>query len=63
MALERIPADIRKDGGVARMTDPQLIKDIQAAVTIPVVRVCLRVCVFFSSFVFGGVVLGWRVEE
>jgi pyridoxal 5'-phosphate synthase pdxS subunit len=36
MALERIPADIRKDGGVARMTDPQLIKDIQAAVTIPV---------------------------
>jgi len=36
MALERIPADIRKDGGVARMTDPQLIKQIQAAVTIPV---------------------------
>lgn len=36
MALERIPADIRKDGGVARMTDPQLILDIQAVVTIPV---------------------------
>jgi pyridoxal 5'-phosphate synthase pdxS subunit len=36
MALERIPADIRKDGGVARMTDPQLIAEIQAAVTIPV---------------------------
>jgi len=36
MALERIPADIRKDGGVARMTDPQLIKEIQAAVSIPV---------------------------
>lgn len=36
MALERIPADIRKDGGVARMTDPSLIKEIQAAVTIPV---------------------------
>lgn len=35
MALERIPADIRKDGGVARMTDPQLIKQIQAVVTIP----------------------------
>jgi len=35
MALERIPADIRKDGGVARMTDPSLIKQIQAAVTIP----------------------------
>jgi len=36
MALERIPADIRKDGGVARMSDPDLIKEIQAAVTIPV---------------------------
>lgn len=36
MALERIPADIRKDGGVARMTDPALIKAIQAEVTIPV---------------------------
>ena len=36
MALERVPADIRKDGGVARMSDPKLIKEIQAAVTIPV---------------------------
>ncbi|RMD42832.1 hypothetical protein DV735_g2267, partial [Chaetothyriales sp. CBS 134920] len=36
MALERVPADIRKDGGVARMSDPSLIKEIQAAVTIPV---------------------------
>lgn len=36
MALERIPADIRKVGGVARMADPQLIKDIMNAVTIPV---------------------------
>jgi pyridoxal 5'-phosphate synthase pdxS subunit len=36
MALERVPADIRKDGGVARMTDPKLIKQIQKAVTIPV---------------------------
>lgn len=36
MALERIPADIRRDGGVARMSDPQLIKEIQAAVSIPV---------------------------
>merc|ERR1719219_413085 len=36
MALERVPADIRKDGGVARMSDPQMIKQIQAAVTIPV---------------------------
>lgn len=36
MALERIPADIRCDGGVARMSDPQMIKEIKAAVTIPV---------------------------
>ncbi|KAG2219665.1 hypothetical protein INT45_011849 [Circinella minor] len=36
MALERVPADIRKDGGVARMSDPQMIKGIQEAVTIPV---------------------------
>mmetsp|Transcript_19650 Transcript_19650/g.67700 ORF Transcript_19650/g.67700 Transcript_19650/m.67700 type:complete len:328 (+) Transcript_19650:55-1038(+) len=36
MALERIPADIRYDGGVARMSDPQMIASIKAAVTIPV---------------------------
>jgi pyridoxal 5'-phosphate synthase pdxS subunit len=36
MALERVPADIRRDGGVARMSDPAMIKAIQAAVTIPV---------------------------
>ncbi|MBP6042198.1 pyridoxal 5'-phosphate synthase lyase subunit PdxS [Candidatus Saccharibacteria bacterium] len=36
MALERVPADIRADGGVARMSDPKLIKEIMAAVTIPV---------------------------
>lgn len=36
MALERVPADIRKDGGVARASDPKMIKSIQAAVTIPV---------------------------
>lgn len=36
MALERIPADIRKAGGVSRMSDPKLIKEIQAAVSIPV---------------------------
>src|SRR5438067_4293433 len=40
MALERVPADIRAAGGVARMTDPQKIKDIQAAVTIPVMAKC-----------------------
>lgn len=36
MALERVPADIRKDGGVSRMSDPDMIKGIIAAVTIPV---------------------------
>ncbi|TWH45497.1 pyridoxal 5'-phosphate synthase pdxS subunit [Sporomusa sp. KB1] len=36
MALERVPADIRKDGGVARMSDPKMIREIKATVTIPV---------------------------
>ena len=36
MALERVPSDIRRDGGVARMSDPEMIKGIQAAVDIPV---------------------------
>ena len=36
MALERVPSDIRKEGGVARMSDPKMIKEIQDAVTIPV---------------------------
>jgi pyridoxal 5'-phosphate synthase pdxS subunit len=40
MALERIPADIRAQGGVARMTDPKLIKQIQQAVSIPVMAKC-----------------------
>ena len=40
MALERVPADIRKEGGVARMSDPALIKSIMEAVTIPVMAKC-----------------------
>jgi pyridoxal 5'-phosphate synthase pdxS subunit len=40
MALERVPADIRKDGGVARMSDPEMIEKIMAAVTIPVMAKC-----------------------
>lgn len=36
MALERVPSDIRKQGGVARMSDPKMIKEIQQAVSIPV---------------------------
>ena len=40
MALERIPADIRAAGGVSRMSDPEMIKGIQQAVTIPVMAKC-----------------------
>ncbi|HLH79161.1 MAG TPA: pyridoxal 5'-phosphate synthase lyase subunit PdxS [Chthonomonas sp.] len=40
MALERVPADIRKQGGVARMSDPKMIKEIMEAVTIPVMAKC-----------------------
>lgn len=40
MALERIPADIRAAGGVSRMSDPKMIKDIQEAVSIPVMAKC-----------------------
>ena len=40
MALERVPADIRRDGGVARMSDPSKIEEIKEAVTIPVMAKC-----------------------
>ena len=40
MALERIPSDIRKDGGIARMSDPEMIKGIQDIVSIPVMAKC-----------------------
>ena len=40
MALERVPSDIRRDGGVARMSDPEMIIGIQKAVTIPVMAKC-----------------------
>ena len=40
MALERVPSDIRKDGGVARMSDPEMIEGIIKAVTIPVMAKC-----------------------
>ena len=36
MALERVPADIRREGGVARMSDPKMIREIKEAVSIPV---------------------------
>jgi len=40
MALERIPADIREDGGIARMSNPKMIKEIQKSVSIPVMAKC-----------------------
>ena len=40
MALERVPSDIRADGGVARMSDPEMVSNIKAAVTIPVMAKC-----------------------
>ena len=40
MALERIPSDIRKDGGIARMSDPEMIRGIQETVSIPVMAKC-----------------------
>src|SRR5215211_1177759 len=40
MALERVPADIRVQGGVARMSDPDKIREIQEAVSIPVMAKC-----------------------
>ncbi|HEY3831132.1 MAG TPA: pyridoxal 5'-phosphate synthase lyase subunit PdxS [Acidimicrobiia bacterium] len=40
MALERVPADIRRDGGIARMSDPAMVEGIQNAVTIPVMAKC-----------------------
>lgn len=40
MALERVPADIRRQGGVARMSDPKLIREIMRSVTIPVMAKC-----------------------
>jgi pyridoxal 5'-phosphate synthase pdxS subunit len=40
MALERVPADIRKEGGVARMADPKIVEEIMAAVSIPVMAKC-----------------------
>lgn len=57
MALERIPADIRRDGGVARMSDPALIKEIKSTVTIPVmakVRVVVVLVVVVMIRLAGG---------
>ncbi len=52
MALERVPADIRSAGGVARMSEPKLIEEIMAAVTIPVMAKC-RIGHFVEAQVLG----------
>lgn len=59
MALERVPADIRAQGGVARMSDPKMIKEIMATVTIPVMAkarighfVECQVCSGLSLFLY-----------
>lgn len=49
MALERIPADIRVDGGVARMSDPKMIREIKAAVSIPVMAKVCTWCLYMYS--------------
>ena len=50
MALERIPADIRAAGGVSRMSDPKLIKEIMSAVKIPVMAKVRINLLFFFKF-------------
>lgn len=70
MALERVPADIRVEGGVARMSDPTMIKEIMEAVTIPVMAkarighfVECQVCEQLS-LCGGGVEIGrWRRKQ
>ena len=52
MALERIPADIREDGGIARMSNPKMIKDIQKRVSIPVMAKC-RIGHFAEAQILG----------
>ena len=53
MALERVPADIRVEGGVARMSDPEMIQGIQEAVTIPVMAKC-RIGHFAEAQILAG---------
>ena len=57
MALEKIPADIRAAGGVARMSDPKLIKEIQNAVSIPVMAKCR-----IGHFVEAQILEAWEID-
>ena len=62
MALERVPADIRRDGGVARMSDPQKISEIQEAVTIPVMAKC-RIGHFVEAQILGALEVDYIDES
>lgn len=62
MALERIPADIRAAGGVSRMSDPAMIKGIQAAVSIPVMAKC-RIGHFAEAQILQAIEIGYIDES
>ena len=62
MALERIPSDIREDGGVARMSDPSMIREIQKAVSIPVMAKC-RIGHFAEAQVLESLEVGFIDES
>lgn len=62
MALERVPADIRAQGGVARMSDPKLIKEIQAAVSIPVMAK-VRIGHFMEARILGALQIDFIDES
>ena len=62
MALERIPADIRAAGGVSRMSDPKMIKGIQAAVSIPVMATC-RIGHFVESQILEAIEIDYIDES
>ena len=62
MALERIPADIRAAGGVSRMSDPNMIKGIQEAVSIPVMAQC-RIGHFVEAQILGAIEIDYIDES
>jgi len=62
MALERVPADIRAEGGVARMADPEKIREIQEAVTIPVMAKC-RIGHFVEAQILGALEVDYIDES
>ncbi len=63
MALERVPADIRKQGGVARMSDPKMIREIKNAVSIPVMaKVRIGHFVKHKSWKQSGLIISMKVK-